>query len=114
MTRKYSFIRLLVLLAGVVGIVRLVDALTARRKMPEIDRFDKFTKRARKTLHLAEEEAQRLQHNYIGTEHLLLGLIHEGEGVAAKVLNNLGIDLDEARSSVESIIGRGNHVVIGE
>src|SRR5437667_12705126 len=83
-------------------------------RMNDRDRFDKFTERARKVLSLAQEEAQRLQHNYIGTEHLLLGLIGEGEGVAAKVLNNLGIDLEKARSSVESIIGRGNRVVIGE
>ncbi len=114
MTRKYNFIRLLIFLAGVVGIIRLIDSLAERRKMPGIDRFDKFTKRARNVLNLAQEEAQRLQHNYIGTEHLLLGLIREGEGVAAKVLNNLGIDLDKARSSVESIIGRGNRVVTGE
>ena len=114
MTRKYNFIRLLIFLAGVVGIIRLIDSLAERRKMPEVDRFDKFTNRARKALHLAQEEAQRLQHNYIGTEHLLLGLIREGEGVAAKMLNNLGIDLDKARSSVESIIGRGNRVVKGE
>ena len=114
MTRKYDFIRLLVFLAGVIGIVRLIDALTERRRMPEIDRFNKFTERARKVLHLAQEEAQRLKHNYIGTEHLLLGLIREGDGVAAKVLSNLGVDLDKARSSVESILGRGNRVVIGE
>jgi len=114
MTRKYDFIRLLVFLAGVIGIVRLIDALTERRRMPEIDRFNKFTERARKVLHLAQEEAQRLKHNYIGTEHLLLGLIREGDGVAAKVLSNLGVDLDKARSSVESVLGRGNRVVIGE
>jgi ATP-dependent Clp protease ATP-binding subunit ClpC len=114
MTRKYDFIRLLVFLAGVIGIVRLIDALTERKRMPEIDRFNKFTERARKVLHLAQEEAQRLKHNYIGTEHLLLGLIREGDGVAAKVLSNLGVDLDKARSSVESILGRGNRVVIGE
>src|SRR5215470_149447 len=114
MTRKYDFIRLLIFLAGVVGIIRFIDALAERRKMPGIDRFDKFTNRARKALHLAQEEAQRLQHNYIGTEHLLLGLIREGEGVAAKVLNNLDVDLDRARSSVESILGRGKSVVTGE
>src|SRR5229473_6712187 len=114
MTRKYDFIRLLVFLAGVIGIVRLIDALTERRRIPEIDRFNKFTERARKVLHLAQEEAQRLKHNYIGTEHLLLGLIREGDGVAAKVLSNLGVDLDKARISVESILGRGNRVVIGE
>jgi len=54
--------------------------------MNERDRFDKFTERARRVLSLAQEEAQRFQHNYIGTEHLLLGLVREGEGVAAKVL----------------------------
>ena len=114
MTRKYDFIRLLVFLAGVVGFVLLIDALTERRRMPEIDRFHKFTERARKVLHLAQEEAQRLQHNYIGTEHLLLGIIREGDGVAAKVLRNLGVDLDRVRSSVESILGRGKRVVTGE
>jgi ATP-dependent Clp protease ATP-binding subunit ClpC len=114
MTRKFDFIRLLVFLAGVIGIVRLIDALTGRRRMPEIDRFNKFTNRARKVLSLAQEEAQRLKHNYIGTEHLLLGLMSEGDGVAAKVLSDLGVDLDKARSSVESILGRGNRVVIGE
>lgn len=54
------------------------------------DRFDKFTERAKKVLVLAQEEAQRFNHNYIGTEHLLLGLVREGEGIAAKVLSNLG------------------------
>ena len=114
MTRKYDFIRLLVFLAGVVGLIRLIDALTERRRMPGVDRFHKFTERFRKVLSLAQEEAQRFQHNYIGTEHLLLGLIREGDGVAAKVLRNLGVDLDRARSSVESILGRGNRVVTGE
>jgi Clp amino terminal domain, pathogenicity island component len=77
-------------------------------------RFDKFTVRARKVLQLAQEEAQRLNHNYIGTEHFLLGLVREGEGVAAKVLVSLGIDLDRAREAVEFIIGRGEHVPSGE
>ena len=54
------------------------------------DRFDKFTERARRVLTLAQEEAQRFNHNYIGTEHLLLGLVREGDGVAAKVLSNHG------------------------
>src|SRR5206468_10485566 len=71
------------------------------------DRFDKFTERARKVLQFAQEEAQRLDHNYIGTEHLLLGLVREGEGVAAKVLANLGVELNKARAQVEFIIGRG-------
>ena len=71
------------------------------------DRFDKFTERARRVLTLAQEEAQRFNHNYIGTEHLLLGLVREGDGVAAKVLNNLGVELSKVRSAVEFIIGRG-------
>src|SRR5207249_3326706 len=65
------------------------------------ERFDKFTERARKVLSLAQEEAQRFQHNYIGTEHLLLGLVREGEGVAAKVLSNLGVELNKVRGAVE-------------
>jgi len=78
------------------------------------DRFDKFTERARKVLNLAQEEAQRFQHNYIGTEHLLLGLVREEEGVAAKVLSNLGVELDKVRSAVEAIIGRGDRILWGE
>jgi ATP-dependent Clp protease ATP-binding subunit ClpA len=78
------------------------------------DRFDKFTERARKVLSLAQEEAQRFQHNYIGTEHLLLGLVREGEGVAAKVLSNLGVELNKVRSAVEFSIGRGDRIVLGE
>src|SRR5579863_1272838 len=78
------------------------------------DQFDKFTERARKVLSLAQEEAQRFQHNYIGTEHLLLGLVREGEGVAAKVLSNLGVELNKVRSAVEFIIGRGDRIVLGE
>src|SRR6516225_2651880 len=69
------------------------------------DRFDKFTERARKVLQLAQEEAQRFNHNYIGTEHLLLGLVREGEGVAAKVLGNLGVEFN---------IGRGDRTVAGD
>ncbi len=76
--------------------------------------FDRFTERARKVLTLAQEEAQRFNHNYIGTEHLLLGLVREGEGVAAKVLSNLGIELTKVRSAVEFIIGRGERTVQGE
>jgi ATP-dependent Clp protease ATP-binding subunit ClpC len=65
-------------------------------------------------LQLAQEEAQRFNHNYIGTEHLLLGLVREGEGVAAKVLANLGVDLNKVRSAVEFIIGRGDRTVTGD
>src|SRR5688500_18960342 len=76
--------------------------------------FDKFTERARRVLQLAQEEAQRFNHNYIGTEHLLLGLVREGDGVAAKVLNNLGVELSKVRSAVEFIIGRGEKSISGE
>jgi hypothetical protein len=76
--------------------------------------FDRFTERARTVMQLAQEEAQRLQHNYIGTEHLLLGLLREREGVAGKVLTRLGVDLDQARQAVEGIVGRGEHLVSGE
>jgi len=77
-------------------------------------RLDRFTKRARKVLELAQEEARGFNHNYIGTEHLLLGLVREGEGLGAQVLKKLGIELDVARSKVELIIGRGERVVLGE
>jgi ATP-dependent Clp protease ATP-binding subunit ClpC len=72
-----------------------------------MDRFDKFTDRARKVLTLAQDEAQRFNHNYIGTEHLLLGLVREGEGVAARVLENMNVELSKVRTAVEFIIGRG-------
>src|SRR6516164_925735 len=78
------------------------------------DRFDKFTERARKVLQLAQEEAQRFNHNYIGTEHLLLGLVREGEGVAAKVLRNLGVELNKVHSAVAFIRGRGERIILGE
>ncbi len=78
------------------------------------DKFEKFTERARRVLALAQEEAQRFNHNYIGTEHLLLGLVREGDGVAARVLNNLGVALPDVRSAVEFIIGRGETLRMGE
>ncbi|MDL1896319.1 ATP-dependent Clp protease ATP-binding subunit [Anaerolineae bacterium CFX7] len=71
------------------------------------DKFDKFTKRARRVLTFAQEEAQRLNHNYIGTEHILLGLIREEEGLAAKVLRDLGLDQTRVRQVIEEIVGRG-------
>ena len=77
-------------------------------------RFEKFTERARRVLTLAQEEAQRFNHNYIGTEHILLGLVREGDGVAAKVLSNLGVELEKVRSAVEFIIGRGERTFRGE
>jgi len=76
--------------------------------------FDKFTGRARRVLSLAQEEAQRFQHNYIGTEHFLLGLVRERDGIAALVLKNLGVELGKVRSTVEIIIGRGDRIVLGE
>src|SRR5271155_1460135 len=69
--------------------------------------FERFTDRARRVVVLAQEEARVRNHNYIGTEHILLGLIHEGEGVAAKSLESLGISLEGVRSQVEEIIGQG-------
>jgi len=69
--------------------------------------FEWFTERARRVVVLAQEEARMLNHNYIGTEHLLLGLIHEGDGVAAKALESLGISLQAVRQQVEEIIGQG-------
>ena len=65
--------------------------------------FNRFTERARKVLVLAKEEARRFNHDYIGTEHILLGLIREGEGVACAVLQNLGIDLDHLRVEIEKL-----------
>lgn len=73
-------------------------------------RFDKFSERARRVLSLAQEEAQRLNHNYIGTEHILLGLVKEEEGVAARVLINMGVSLPKMRSAVEYVIGPGEKV----
>jgi ATP-dependent Clp protease ATP-binding subunit ClpC len=69
--------------------------------------FERFTDRARRVVVYAQEEARLLNHNYIGTEHILLGLIHEGEGVAARALESLGISLEAVRVQVEEIIGRG-------
>src|SRR5438552_5280318 len=70
--------------------------------------FDRFNDRAKRVLALSQDEAIRLNHNYIGVEHLLLGLIREGEGVAARVLDSLSVDLSKMRSSVEVMIGRGD------
>ena len=75
--------------------------------------FERFTDRARRVVVLAQEEARMLNHNYIGTEHILLGLIHEGEGVAAKGLESLGISLEAVRSQVEEIIGQGQQAPSG-
>jgi hypothetical protein len=86
------------------------------RSVPQggVDRFDRFTDGARRVLTFAQDEAQRFNHNYIGTEHLLLGLIREAEGVAAQVLGNLGVELTNVRQAVELTIGRGGRPVTGE
>ena len=77
-------------------------------------RFEKFSERARRVLSLAQEEAQRFNHNYISTEHILLGLVRESDGVAARVLSNLGVELNKVRSAVDFIIGRGEKSASGE
>ena len=75
--------------------------------------FERFTDRARRVVVLAQDEARALNHNYIGTEHLLLGLIHEGEGVAAKALESMDISLDAVRAQVVEIIGEGQSAPSG-
>jgi len=75
--------------------------------------FERFTDRARRVVVLAQEEAKMLNHNYIGTEHILLGLIHEGEGVAAKALESLDISLEAVREQVQEIIGQGQQAPTG-
>ena len=77
-------------------------------------RFEKFSERARRVLSLAQEEAQRFNHNYIGTEHILLGLARETDGVAARVMSSLGVELSKVRSAVEFIIGRGERPSPGD
>jgi ATP-dependent Clp protease ATP-binding subunit ClpA len=78
-----------------------------------IEVFERFTDRARRVVVLAQEEARMLNHNYLGTEHLLLGLVHEGEGVAARTLESLGISLGAVRQQVEEIIGQGQQAPAG-
>src|SRR5712692_3994265 len=74
--------------------------------------FERCTERAKKVLTLAQEEAERSHHSYIGTEHLLLGLLREGEGLAAKVLNNLGVEISKVRATIESVLGRNERIII--
>jgi ATP-dependent Clp protease ATP-binding subunit ClpC len=83
------------------------------RSVRSDEMFERFTDRARRVVVLAQEEARMLNHNYIGTEHILLGLIHEGEGVAAKALESLGISLEGVRQQVEEIIGQGQSAPSG-
>jgi Clp amino terminal domain, pathogenicity island component len=75
--------------------------------------FERFTDRARRVVVLAQQEARMLNHNYVGTEHLLLGLIHEGQGVAARALESLGVSLEAVRQQVEEIIGQGQETLSG-
>ncbi len=82
--------------------------------MGEYSVFGRYSARAHKVIVLAQEEARRLNYNYVGTEHLLLGLIREGSGVAAQALHNLGVDLEEVTEEVEKIIGKGNTPVSGQ
>ncbi len=74
--------------------------------------FERFTQRAKKVLTRAQEEAERSHHSYIGTEHLLLGLLREGDCLAAKVLNNLGVELDQVRQTMYSVLGRNEQIEI--
>src|SRR5260370_35387644 len=76
--------------------------------------FERFTDRARRVVVLAQEEARMLNHNYIGTEHILLGLIHEGEGVAATALESLGISLEADRQQVGEFFGHGRQAPLGD
>jgi excisionase family DNA binding protein len=78
------------------------------------DRFDRFNDSARRVLGAAQEEAQRLKHHFIGTEHLLLGLLHQDESVAVHVLRSLNVRLDVVREQVEFIVGKGDRTVTGE
>jgi ATP-dependent Clp protease ATP-binding subunit ClpA len=75
--------------------------------------FERFTDRARRVVVLAQEEARMLNHNYVGPEHVLLGLIHEGQGVAVRALTDLGLGLDEVRQHVEELIGQGEQAPSG-
>ena len=76
---------------------------------------DKFTERVRKVIYLARDEANRLQHDYIGTEHLLLGIVREGEGIAARVLQKLDLDLEQIQQAIENIVRpSGDTLTLGE
>ncbi len=102
--------------AGAVRRVRRAGRASPARLMHtgRMDRFDKFTDRARTVLTLAQDEAQRFNHHYIGTEHILLGLLRVDDGVACRVLRARGVELDKARMAVEFIIARGDRPIVGE
>jgi ATP-dependent Clp protease ATP-binding subunit ClpC len=74
--------------------------------------FERFTEKAKKVLTLAQDEAEKSHHSYIGTEHLLLGLLREGDGLAAKVLANLGVEIDKVRTTIESVLGRNERIIV--
>ncbi len=93
---------------------KLTERARGQARSSSADRFASFTARARTTLTLAQEEARRLDHDYLGTEHLLLGLLREGEGIAARSLSALGVELSAVRAAVEQTVGRGNHSSTGE
>jgi ATP-dependent Clp protease ATP-binding subunit ClpC len=76
-----------------------------------VHRFQRFDVAAKRALTLAQDEAQRLDHHYVGTEHLLLGLVREGDGLAARVLENMHVELHQVRTAVEAIIGRGQRPI---
>jgi ATP-dependent Clp protease ATP-binding subunit ClpA len=99
---------------GRLDVAQAARSSETRKEQHDSKKFDAFNEDAREVLHLAQDEAQRLLHNYIGTEHLLLGLVRREESVAGQVLNQLGIELHRVRSAVEFIIGRGDRVVLGE
>jgi ATP-dependent Clp protease ATP-binding subunit ClpC len=81
-------------------------------EVPDRNPFERFTERAKKVLTRAQDEAERSHHSYIGTEHLLLGLLREGEGLAAKVLNNLGVAINKVRAAIESLLGHNERIII--
>ncbi len=74
--------------------------------------FERFTEKAKKVLTLAQDEAEKSHHSYIGTEHLLLGLLREGDGLAAKVLGNLGVEIEKVRTTIESVLGRNERIIV--
>jgi len=102
------------------GIRRVIGELTAQFSTNDLlqkkvkDKFEKFTEQAKMVLSFAQEEAQRFQQEYIGTEHLLLGLIRENNSIAVKVLNNIGINLNKLRKATESVISHGDRTDLGE
>ena len=99
--------------AGIAACRAIGRGRVKARGKAALSMFERFSDRARRVVVLAQEEARMLDHNYIGTEHILLGLIREGEGAAAKALESLGISLDAVRQQVEEIIGRGQQVPSG-